>query len=335
MTPPPVNRDDVSQLTSMGFSEKDCVEALQITSGNLEMAVNHLLSGGVHAMAASSTVSGASSSPSFNNMAPPAEPPGNTSAAAAAFVDPGKSTGINQDDVMLAVAQSGGIIQANMSQYDIPDGRSGCTCIALTAASSFFADQTVTSWMLDQAITEGVEKYRALKEGGNGGGVEHLSAEEVLGLDPTGRLFPVRILQGATGGGGFGGGIRQGVLSHEMGHPLGMQALLQIIRQEQPLDEWICVLVTKTPETVLLCFPPPRKSHSPSLPEADAFWLIDSHPRPHLGLSTGYAKLHPTLDTLLMSLRAILPPTQIEGVPEMMAMMYNSFDLYPLQQRGR
>ena len=292
------NPEDVSLLTSMGFAEHECIEALNITAGNVEMAVNHLLSGSGCASAVASSSSSAMST-SFREA---------------------------EENV---TALAGGILRGSTSQYDNPEGRSACTCIALTGASRFLSDQSVTSSFLDEMIQSGVKNYVSLKSTGTTGGssdVEHLSAEEVLNLDRE-MIFQVEILPG---------GIRQGVLSKEMGHPLGMQQLLQTIRQEQPVDEWICIVLTKTPESILVCFPPPRKSSSslssPS-PEASAFWLIDSHPRPQLGLTSSYAKLHPTLDTLILSLRTIFPPTQIDDIPEMMAVMYNSFDLYPLRKK--
>jgi hypothetical protein len=139
-----------------------------------------------------------------------------------------------------------------------------------------------------------------------------LSAEEVLQQDSGSQLFHVQNL-----------GIRQGILSANPHHPLGLESLLQILREEER-SEWMCVLMTKPPETVLLCFPPDTVSPS-------SYWLIDSHPRPQLGVSSAYAKLHPTLDSLVMSLQAIFPCTDLgPDIPEMMAMMYNSFDLYPL-----
>jgi hypothetical protein len=63
--------------------------------------------------------------------------------------------------------------------------------------------------------------------------------------------------------------------------------------------------------------------------------LIDSHPRAaHLGADGSYAKPHPNLVSLLQSLQAIFPPTELgPDIPEMMAMMYNSFDMYPLQMK--
>jgi hypothetical protein len=142
-----------------------------------------------------------------------------------------------------------------------------------------------------------------------------LSAEEVLQQEQGKLLFPVQSI---------GASIRQGVLSNDPDHPLGLKSLLEGLRQEQ-YSEWMVILMTKTPETVLLCFPP--NSVSPS-----SYWLIDSHPRPQLGVDTAYAKIHPDLTSLYLSLQAIFPCTDLgPDVSEMMAVMYNSFDLYPLK----
>ena len=44
-----------------------------------------------------------------------------------------------------------------------------------------------------------------------------------------------------------------------------------------------------------------------------------------------YAKLHDNLNDLIDTIQIIFPPTALDpDIPEMMAMMYNSFDLYPL-----
>jgi uncharacterized UBP type Zn finger protein len=42
-----INEEHVSQLTSMGFPASQAQEALTITNGNLEHAVNYLLGAGV------------------------------------------------------------------------------------------------------------------------------------------------------------------------------------------------------------------------------------------------------------------------------------------------
>ena len=312
-----IKQEDIDQLTCMGFPQSAAVEALQITSGNLEMAINHLLSGGVESSSNNNnnntTTTITASLAGSVVAAPPAELSGSTDAMA---------------------AKAGGVLRGSTSQYTYADvGRSACTCIALTAASIFLQDQNVTSTFLDTMIAQGVENYQKLISSGQTG-VEHLSAEEVLQKDQQGQLFHVKTI------GGGNDVIRQGVLSHDFHNPMGMKALLEGIRFDRHNnrkvgstkndvddDEWIVVLITKTPETVLVCFPPDSISPAP-------YWLIDSHPRPQLGLDTSYAKLHSSLDTLLLSLDAIFPPTDLgPDVPEMMAIMYNSFDLYPLERR--
>jgi hypothetical protein len=164
-------------------------------------------------------------------------------------------------------------------------------------------------------ITQGVATYEQLSASSP---VEHLSAEELLEKEGSRDFFSVRSI-----------GIWQGVLSDQLHHPMGLKVLLDVIREEQPRDQWMTVLLTKTPETVLLCFPPKIGPNS-------AFWLIDSHPRPQFGVDSAYAKLHDSLDGLWMSLQAIFPTTDLgPDIPEMMATMYNSFDLYPLLLPGR
>jgi hypothetical protein len=275
--------EDIAQLTSMGFSVDQAREALTVANGNMEMAVNYILTGG-----------GGPPPPSITAAA--AEPPPRAAAVSA--------------------KADGGLLRCSRSQYSVDQGRSACTCIALTAATKFLKEPgVITSQFLEDMITEGVSSYQQLIQLSSSA-IEHLSAEEVLLKDSLRNIFPVQSLPG---------GIRQGLLSNDFHHPMGLKAILEGVRQEQPHQEWMTVLITKTPETVLVCFPPPE-STGPS-----AYWLIDSHPRPQLGVDSAFAKMHPSLDSLWMSLQAIFPCTDLgPDIPEMMAMMYNSFDLYPL-----
>ena len=218
-----------------------------------------------------------------------------------------------------SAANVGDMIVCPTSQYSVGNGRSACTCIALTAATNFLqisggGSVTLNAEFLQNMIMNGVQNYQTLSSVSP---VEHLSAEEVLQTDQ-GKCFPLSVR----------GGIRQGILSSDSFHPMGMQALLEGIQEEQQgqCNAYIAVLITKTPETVLVCLP---------LSGSGAYWLIDSHPRAaHLGADGSYAKPHPNLVSLLQSLQAIFPPTELgPDIPEMMAMMYNSFDMYPLQMK--
>jgi hypothetical protein len=274
------NDDAIQMITAMGFDVAQAQQALQASNGNVEHAVNFLLMGG-----------GASESAS-------------TGAGASASVS-GASGGASK------------LVVGGISQYSVDDGRSACTCIALTAATKFLqspSEDNITADSLQSMIVQGVEHYQQLSsDTALSSSVEHLSPEEVL--QHATQQFPLQMIPG---------GIRQGILSPDSHHPLGLVSLLQAIRQEQPPTKWMALLMTKTPETVCLLFPPPADSST-----TGGFWLVDSHPRS--GIEGSYAKSHSSLQELGASLQMIFPCTDLgPDVPEMMATMYNSFDLYPL-----
>jgi hypothetical protein len=65
------------------------------------------------------------------------------------------------------------------------------------------------------------------------------------------------------------------------------------------------------------------------------FILVDSHPRPGLGIEGAYVKFHSSLDSLVSTLMTdIFPFTHLgndqEENDDWMTAMYNSFDVYPL-----
>ena len=272
-----VSDGHIAQLVGMGFPSDQARQALEVSGGDVEAAVNYIFGGG-------------SSSIHSSAMVDAAEPPP-CATSASAMTD-------------------GGMVRCQRSQYSVDNGRSACTCIALAAASKFLLSHNITTEFLEEMITQGVSIYHRLSASSP---VEHMSVEEILQQEISSEFFPLSSI-----------GIWQGVLSDDLHHPMGLRALMHVIRAEQPRDQWMIVVVTKTPETVLLCFPPKVEPTS-------AFWLIDSHPRPQLGVDSAYAKVHESLDTLCMSLQAIFPITDLgPDIPEMMATMYNSFDLYPL-----
>lgn len=121
---------------------------------------------------------------------------------------------------------------------------------------------------------------------------------------------------------------RQGVLSSGMNHPLGLETLLSQCQADNTNPEsYLAVIITKPPETVTVLLPP-----SPSL----HYILLDFHPRPnqlspHFPAGS-YALFHPNLNSLVTSLKHFFPVTELgNDIPEMMAMMYNSFDAYPFR----
>ena len=287
-----------TMLMEMGFDADRAQEALTVCDGNVERAIEYLFSG-----------------PSTD---PPSGGTGTADSTSAATTTTGPS---QYQDVI-----------APISQYSMDQGRSACTCIALTAAQNFLqrASQTtvITSSFLETAIRDGVATYQNLQAMSSSTGgdsqVEHMSAEDVLRL-------------AASSGAGAGifsnlqltpGGIRQGILTGDGGGgDMGLQAMLAACWQDTT-HEWLAVLITKTPETVLVLLPPASSSST-----TGQYVVVDSHPRPGVVDSDGgaYARIVPSLPDVVAHLSTILPSTELgPDIPEMMQIMYNSFDLYPL-----
>lgn len=306
-----IDENKLQQLLSMGFNETQSRQALAGCHRSLHSVVDSLLSG----EAAVGRVENNDVSPTISSVVPS---PSETTRGA--------------DDLIKC-------FDCSISQYTVENGRSACTCIALTAATLFLQDPAMSTEFLEHMIHRGVSNYLKLVSSTNTG-VEHLSVEEVLQqhhMQQVGQwkqqhtssekcpelvCFPLEILPG---------GVRQGMLSNDRSHPMGLKAVLEGLRvdhQQLRPHEWMAVIVTKTPETVLLCFPPTNNesgfSHSP-------FYLIDSHPRPALGTFSAYSVACSQVGTLLHTLDSIFNYIDLgPDIPEMMATMYNSFDVYPL-----
>jgi hypothetical protein len=214
------------------------------------------------------------------------------------------------------------MVHSTMSQYTVVQGKSACTCMSLVAAENFLQNtdpvQAVCPEFLQDIVTSGVAAYQRLQSSSAGSSVEHLSAEEVLAA----KAFPALSLQG---------GIRQGILSHDDAN--NPQGLLPQLTDCRSATGWTCVLITKTPETVLVCLPPSSSNAAAgAATTTEYFLLLDSHPRPQqFGAEGSYARIHDSMQGLVQSLSSIFPITDLgPDIPEMMAIMYNSFDLYPL-----
>lgn len=261
------DNDSIAMLMSMGFDESEALQALSVCGGNVEHAVNHLLSGAT------------------------------ASSSSTAVQDTTSGTNTR-------------MVQGAISQYSIPDGRSACTSIALTAAAAFLESDnppaSVDPDFLQRIVLGGNDSHQAKNRTGS---VEHKSAEEILQNGG----FPSLSLHGP---------IRQGILSRD---PNSLQGLKQSLLGCRPAAGWACVLITKSPETVLVALPSS---------DSESFILIDSHPRPQFGAEQAYARFHASLGDLVQSLEMIFPPTDLgPDVPELMAAMYNSFDLYTFEKK--
>ncbi|KAL7553041.1 hypothetical protein ACHAWF_016284 [Thalassiosira exigua] len=237
-------------------------------------------------------------------------------------------------------------VHSRASQYGEEGGRSACTAIALataraaleataSSASSAALEGAVDAAFLARCVREGIGLHRDVLGGaGVAGGVEHSSVEELWSAlrarAPEGDVAAeattstIALLPSSP---------RQGLLASSSGHPMGLEAVLSQCRTDAVDSRcYVAAVITKPPETVLVLLPPS------SAPASSAdFVLLDSHPRPqqlppHFP-SGSYALFHPSLASLVGSLSQIFPVTELgSDVPEMMAMMYNSFDVYPFRK---
>jgi hypothetical protein len=223
-------------------------------------------------------------------------------------------------------------IQGTTSQYSFDHGRSACTFIALHAAMNFLngnqtsefittttASPRMDATFLDQMVQDGCTTWSqwTLQQPANAS--EHTAVDDILpsALFPNLNIVP--------------GGIRQGLLSNgTTQNPSGIATDLSTLLLECQLPtQWICIVMIKPPETILLCLPP--KSSNPSC--NNKYYLLDSHPRMvEFGAEQSYGRIHGSLLDLVQSVRSIFPVTDLgPDIPEYMVAMYHSFDLYPLQ----
>lgn len=326
------NDESISMLISMGFDLDQSQRALNRNGGNVERAIDFLLSG-----------SGADTSQGGVD--------GGT--AASASTAPSSSSAATS------------IVTSPTSQYSDPSGRSACTSIALTMAqhalkslhdasssstSSVAGGNVINTEFLEISITEGIRNYSILKTGE--GSVEHSSVEEILvqagNMNNTNRNNPLfshlKLLENSP---------RQGILdSHPPSiesmniNPMGLYSLLYHCQEDASrsctgCDNFVAVVITKPPETVLVLLPVFATDVSGSgdnsgyNDNSQSYILLDSHPRPnqhapHNPQHGSYALFHSDLSGLVGSLKEIFPVTELgPDVPEMMGMMYNSFDVYP------
>lgn len=274
------NHEALALLVSMGFDQELSAAALAVSGGNVESAINYLTDETAEAVLRAEVVSRLSSS-----------------AAGGGSMDSNRR-------------MRKPMIVANSSQYSYDGGQSACTCMALEIAQGLvMSDEpasALSSTFLDRSLRRGLEIYTTILTSPT----EHMSAEDSW------TQFSNLKLQGE---------IVQGVLSHDPMHPQGLRSLLSgrcssATQDEHHGNDWVFVVLTKTPETVLLC-----------LSRRDGYWLVDSHPRPNIwpDAVNAYAKHHASLEEMVASVNLIFPIVDLgPDVPELMAVMYNSFDLY-------
>jgi hypothetical protein len=288
-----MNNEAVATLLSMGFDETQSLDALTECNGNVERAIDFLLGGG--------------------------------------FFDDTNVVGSSENHNNESAHTETNIIQSDVSQYTDPSvGRSACTSIALTLASRALTElrqgtveDVINSVFLSDSIMQGLQSYNVLQQNNNSG-VEHLSVEEILQLStaPMQAFSSLKLLLDSP---------RQGILSSAE-NPLGLQSILSACRSDaRNSQSYLAVVITKPPETVLVLLPPNTASAT-----QQKYVLLDSHPRPNQFAphypSGSFALFHSDLQSLVGSLAEIFPVVDLgSDVNEMMAMMYNSFDVYPFE----
>lgn len=382
------SEEKVTLLISMGFAKSQARQALDLCQGNVDMAVDRIISGQIG-------VANASSSSSFTR---------------------GEVEEVEGQGVTIVQAANG------VNQYSFSDGGpSACTCIALHVASSALdylshchdridekddhrhctvqnnsneiathnstdkypipeARNFFTAERLQSMLCRGVEMYNVLIKGQGNMGTslgntttaqnqhhqDHLSPEQVLALLDSSSTntntsahaqwnVSLKLLKC---------GIRQGLLHSQYNmtpkpyhhtfqtateHATDLKGILhdchfvhqqeqeeeQVVNGNNYEEEWMCAIITKPPETVCV-FLPPRK-RVVVLQERLPYVLVDSHPRPGLGIESAYAKFHSSLESLVSTLTTdIFPFTHLgydDEEQDWMTAMYNSFDVYPLRLR--
>jgi UBA/TS-N domain. len=382
------SEEKVALLISMGFAKSQAQQALDLCQGNIDMAVDRILSGQIDVANASSS--------------------------------------FTRGEVEEVEGQGMTIVQAanGVNQYSFSDGGpSACTCIALHVASSALdylnhchdrigdnddhdhctvqnnsnesashnsstnkytlpeARNFFTAERLQSMLCRGVEMYNVLIKGQRNMGSslgdtttaqtqhhqDHLSPEQVLALLDSSSTTNTNTSAHAQWNVSLKllkCGIRQGLLQSQYNmtskpnqhtfqtaaeHVTDLKGILhdchfvhqqeqeeeQVVNGNNDEEEWMCAIITKPPETVCV-FLPPRK-RVVLLQESLPYVLVDSHPRPGLGIESAYAKFHSSLESLVSTLTTdIFPFTHLgcdDEEQDWMTAMYNSFDVYPLRLR--
>ncbi|KAL3801202.1 hypothetical protein HJC23_012602 [Cyclotella cryptica] len=285
--------ESIAILESMGFDQSLCLDALNRFNGNLDRTIDFLLGGG------------------------------------------GDTTNNNDSNAYHRQTTATRIIHSEISQYSDPKGRSACTSIALEMAggvldrlhrsshSEASAEECIDSSFLSESIHNGLDIYAELQRS-NSSGVEHLSVEEFLQMSaPLQKFQCLKLLPNSP---------RQGILSSSTDSPVGLESILSQCQSDVSTPSYVAVVITKPPETVLVVLPSLTSTATSTIEKNYA--LLDSHPRPNQltphNPSGSYAIFHSDLPSLVRSLKEIFPVVDLgSDVNEMMAMMYNSFDVYP------
>ncbi|CAM9977630.1 unnamed protein product [Scytosiphon promiscuus] len=233
-------------------------------------------------------------------------------------------------DALLGVAEdpaSQQVICASISQYDVENGRSSCTCICLEASLSILerlGDSTTWAGSPEDVanyVNVGVAMYEAVVAAGNLA-VEHTSVAEILATVARYR----DTLQPATAR-----TTHQGMLGSDRSIA---RVIGEIRSMRQERQKPVAVVITKPPETVVCVLPVEVSSDGDArTASGSGQWsLFDSHPRPQLGLVGASVRSFGREEALVEALDDIFPAVELD-TDSVMANMYNMFDCIPLSLR--
>ena len=290
----------IAMLVSMGFGRDQSALSLKTCGGNVERAIDSLLSG--------------------------------AAGVANAVGNNANDNHIITDCIHCEISQYSDASQGRSACTAIALVMASKLLNAITTTNNNYPEGLIDSEFLSSSIKDGIGLHTALV--GNrksDDGVEHTSVEEILHLCENDNSSSSN-----SGDGTFKQILslleqtdepQQGILSSKSDHPFGLEAILYSCQDKH---SYIAVVITKPPETVLVLLPPHFTSPT--------YILLDSHPRtnlisPHYP-SGSYALIHSTLSDLVASLKQIFPVTELgDDVAEMFTMMYNSFDVYQFKCR--
>ena len=260
---------DDTMLKAMGFSEAQVTKALAMTNGDIETALELLLSGAFEVEEATATI------------VPPTPP---TSSSPSSSTSSIKLT-------TLAI-----------SQYSFPNGTSACTAIAITtmadlltkldnnticgeASAMDFIPRLHNEAKLSQHVINGIaeyDKYASFSSVSS----EHLTADEFFAA--TESLWST-IKKLSTASSASNSESHSEPLQRNLSDPDAIASVFREIRSSSTVDrsKYVGVVLTKPPETILVILPPPDTQ--PSITNNDAIYLLfDSHARPQLGIEGAY-----------------------------------------------
>lgn len=281
-----MNKDDLCVvIMDMGYSRGAAMEALEASGGNLDGAVDFLLSGGSHLQLAVRR----SNSVTINNDAAMAALLQEEEMKAAKGALTARSPIVPEpvpDSTMYHATSVRNEVDAPrmvLSTSFLNTEGAGPFC-ACAAARDFLGGGIMTADFLDDILQYGTELFRKSH------GVD-MNVAQVLEKYGSSHLN----LEADT----TGGWPKEGVYRKDhLNDPMGLRKLLAACRNEQPAGWRVLILEVGPLENICLALPPKGSTNK--------FWYIDCYPRPCFRATGAHARVHTTLLQLGESLEKLL-----------------------------